>query len=120
MLRAFFASATGMRAQEMLIDNTANNLANVNTTGFKRSNLDFADLMYATYRAPGGEVFTGQPAPIGLQIGSGARAKGTTKLFTPGVLQETSNRTDLAIEGEGFFKVLLPNGDQRYTREGSF
>jgi len=120
MLRAFFASATGMRAQEMLIDNTANNLANVNTTGFKRSNLDFADLMYATYRAPGGEVFTGQPAPIGLQIGSGARAKGTTKLFPPGVLQETSNRTDLAIEGEGFFKVLLPNGDQRYTRDGSF
>ena len=120
MLRAFFASATGMRAQEMLIDNTANNLANVNTTGFKRSNLDFADLMYATHSAPGGEIFTGQPSPIGLQIGSGARAKGTTKLFTPGVLQETRNPTDLAIEGDGFFKVLLPNGDERYTRDGSF
>lgn len=120
MLRAFFASATGMRAQEMLIDNTANNLANVNTTGFKRSNLDFADLMYATTRAPGGEVYTGQTSPIGLQIGSGARAKGTTKLFTPGVLQETRGQTDLAIEGDGFFKVLLPNGDERYTRDGSF
>ncbi len=119
MLRAFFSSATGMRAQELLIDNTANNLANVNTSGFKRSQVDFADLLYATERTAGSEVAAGQTTPIGLQIGSGVRAVGTTKVFTQGVLQETGIPTDVAIEGDGFFKVLTPNGDERFTRDGS-
>ncbi len=120
MLRALYSSATGMKAQELLIDVTANNLANVNTNGFKRSQLDFADLLYATIRQAGAEVASGLPSPIGLQIGSGVRPVGTTKLFTPGSFEQTSNPTDVAIMGEGFFKVLLPNGEFRYTRDGSF
>lgn len=120
MIRALFSSATGMKAQETLLDVTANNLANVNTNGFKRSNVDFADLLYANIKQPGADQFVGQPAPIGLQIGTGARPVGTTKLFTPGSLDQTGNSTDLAIEGFGFFKVLLPSGDFRYTRDGSF
>jgi flagellar basal-body rod protein FlgG len=120
MLRALYTSATGMRAQELLIDNTANNLANVNTNGFKKSQLDFADLLYVTSRQAGTEIATGQPTPIGLQIGSGVRPVGTTKLFTPGVFEQTSGPTDIAIEGDGFFKVTLPNGEFRYTRDGAF
>jgi len=120
MLRAFFTSATGMRSQELMIDNTANNLANVNTNGFKRSQIDFADLQYAIQRSPGTEVAVGQPAPIGVEIGSGVRVLGTTKVFTPGVLEETGHPTDVAIEGDGFFKVTNANGDERYTRDGAF
>jgi len=120
MLRAFFTSATGMRAQELMIDNAANNLANVNTTGFKPSQMDFADLEYLTQRATGTEVAVGQAAPTGVEIGSGVRVLGTTKVFTPGVPVETGNATDMAIEGDGFFKVLSANGDERYTRDGAF
>ncbi|MCP4082390.1 MAG: flagellar basal-body rod protein FlgG [Planctomycetaceae bacterium] len=120
MLRAFYSSATGMRAQELLIDNTANNLANVNTSGFKRSQVDFADLLYSTERAAGSEVAAGQVAPIGLQIGSGVRVVGTSKVFTPGNVQETGISTDVAIEGDGFFKIEMPSGDERFTRDGSF
>jgi flagellar basal-body rod protein FlgG len=120
MLRAFFSSATGMRAQELLIDNAANNLANVNTNGFKRSQLDFADLVYATLRPAGTEVATGQATPTGLQIGSGVRPVGTTKVFTPGVVEQTGNVLDVAIEGDGFFKILLPGNLERYTRDGAF
>jgi len=109
-----------MRAQELLIDNTANNLANVNTNGFKRSQLDFADLLYTTQRPAGTEVEAGQNAPIGLQIGSGVRPMGTTKIFSTGMLAETGNPTDVAIEGDGFFRVTTPNGDLRYTRDGAF
>jgi flagellar basal-body rod protein FlgG len=108
-----------MRAQELVIDNTANNLANVNTTGFKRSILDFADLMYDTVRQPGTEVATGQQTPTGLQIGNGVRAVGTTKIFTTGEMFKSGNVTDVAIEGNGFFKVLLPSNEARYTRDGS-
>ncbi|MEX2288672.1 MAG: flagellar basal-body rod protein FlgG [Planctomycetaceae bacterium] len=120
MLRALYTSATGMKAQELVIDNTANNLANVNTNGFKRSQVDFADLLYLTSQKAGTEVAVGQPTPIGLQIGSGARAVGTTKLFTPGVFEQTGNPTDVAIEGDGFFKIALPSGEFRYTRDGAF
>jgi flagellar basal-body rod protein FlgG len=119
MLRALYTSASGMKAQELLIDNTANNLANVNTTGFKRSHLDFADLIYSTLKQPGTEVATGQVSPTGLQIGSGVRAVGTTKIFTPGTFEQTSNALDIAIEGDGFFQVRLPNGEFRYTRAGT-
>lgn len=120
MLRGLYTSATGMKAQELLLDNTANNLANVNTTGFKRSHLDFADLLYATMDQPGTEVSAGRVDPTGMQIGSGVRAISTTKVFTPGTLEQTGNSLDVAIEGDGFFKVILPNGEQRYTRDGSF
>lgn len=120
MLRALYTSATGMKAQELLIDNTANNIANVNTTGFRRSHMDFADLIYTTYRQPGTAVATGQVSPTGLQIGTGVRAVATNKHFTQGAVEQTGNPLDMAIEGDGFFQVTLPNGESRYTRAGNF
>ncbi len=119
MLRALYTSATGMKAQETLMDVTANNIANVNTTGFKRSQVNFADLLYSTSRAAGTEVAAGQVSPTGLQVGSGVRVVGTTKSFSPGTLENTGNPLDVAINGDGFLKVRLPNGDFRYTRDGS-
>lgn len=120
MLKAFFTSATGMRAQELLIDNTANNLANVNTTGFKRHLLEFADVMYDVSRLPGAPTTEGQTSPIGLQIGNGVRPVGTSTLWTQGTLNQTGEQTHMAIEGEGFFKVIMPDGSFAYTRDGSF
>ena len=120
MLRALYTSATGMKAQELLIDNTANNLANVNTTGFKRSHVEFADLIYTTLDQAGQEIAAGQSTPVGLQVGSGARAVSTSKVFSPGSFAETGNPLDVAIEGDGFFKVLLPSGEERFTRDGAF
>jgi flagellar basal-body rod protein FlgG len=121
MIRALYTSATGMKAQELMMDNTANNLANVNTNGFKRSRIDFADLLYLTLQQPGTEISQGQPSPIGLQIGSGVRASGTTKLFAMGNLEQTGDPLHLAIEGEGFFQVTVPGlGTPRYTRDGAF
>ncbi|MEM6468468.1 MAG: flagellar basal-body rod protein FlgG [Planctomycetota bacterium] len=119
MLKAFFSSATGMRAQEMMIDNTANNLANVNTTGFKRKHINFADLIYDTNTPPGAAAADNAIKPIGLQIGSGVRPVGTTTLFSQGTPQETGIATHMAIEGDGFFRVIQgPN--IAYTRDGSF
>ena len=119
MLKAFYSSATGMRAQELLIDNTANNLANVNTTGFKKKHINFADLIYDTTTAPGAAAADGQLRPVGLQIGSGVRAVGTTSNFSQGTPTETGIPTHMAIEGDGFFKVLK-GGTAAYTRDGSF
>ncbi|MCA9176301.1 MAG: flagellar basal-body rod protein FlgG [Planctomycetales bacterium] len=119
MLRAFYSSATGMRAQELMLDVTANNIANVNTNGFKRSNIDFADLLYATHRQAGSETATGLASPIGLQVGSGVRAVGTTKNFTVGSIKQTGRPLDVAIEGDGFFKLSV-NGETYYTRDGAF
>ena len=119
MLKAFYSSATGMRAQEMLIDNTANNLANVNTTGFKRKHINFADLIYDVTSPPGAAAANGQIKPIGLQVGSGVRAVGTTSVFSQGTPTETGIPTHMAIEGDGFFKVT--QGTQiAYTRDGTF
>lgn len=120
MLRALYTSATGMKAQEMLIDNTANNLANVNTTAFKRSRMDFADLYYSTQRAPGSSVSSDQVSPTGLQIGNGVQVVATSKSFVNGTAEHTGNPLDVAIEGDGFFPVLITNGETRYTRAGSF
>ena len=120
MLKAFFTSATGMRAQELLIDNTANNLANVNTTAFKRSHMEFADLIYDVSKQPGAPTSNGQTSPIGMQIGNGVRPMGTTVVFTQGVPNETGKETHMAINGDGFFKVTMPDGSFGYTRDGSF
>lgn len=120
MLRALYSSATGMKAQEYVIDVTANNLANVNTNGFKRSLVDFADLMYVTARQAGTEVTVGQQSPIPFQIGSGVRVVGTTKSFRSGTFEQTGNTFDTAIEGDGFYRIQLPSGEFRYTRDGSF
>jgi flagellar basal-body rod protein FlgG len=119
MIKALFTSATGLNAQQTLVDNTANNIANVNTNGFKRSQIDFQDLIYLTERSPGADAAQGLNIPTGLQIGSGVRVAGTTKLFGEGVLQNTGNQLDVAIEGAGFFQINLPDGSIRYTRDGA-
>lgn len=119
MIRALYTSATGMKAQELMIDNTANNLANVNTNGFKRSQMDFADLAYLQMRQAGSNVSSSTVAPIGLEIGSGVRPVGTTKLFTQGSIEQTNNPLDVAIQGDGFFKITMPDGGFRYTRDGA-
>jgi len=119
MLRAFSTAATGMTGQQMMVDTIANNLANINTTGFKRSQLDFQDLLYVQMQAAGAEVASGINTPTGLEIGSGVRAAATVKVFTEGELQNTGRPLDIAIYGDGFLQVTLPNGDIRYTRDGA-
>jgi flagellar basal-body rod protein FlgG len=119
MLRAFSTAATGMTAQQMMVDVIANNLANINTTGFKRSQIDFQDLLYVKLQESGIEVSSGINSPTGMEIGSGVRAASTVKVFTPGELQSTGRSLDIAITGEGFLQVNMPNGDMRYTRDGA-
>lgn len=119
MLRAFSTAATGMTGQQMMVDTIANNLANVNTTGFKRSQLNFQDLLYVTMEEPGTEVASGINSPSGVEIGSGVRVASTIKIFSAGELQNTANPLDIAILGDGFLQVTMPNGDLRYTRDGS-
>jgi flagellar basal-body rod protein FlgG len=119
VIKALYTSATGMNAQTTVIDNTANNLANVNTNGFKRGQADFQDLIYVNQRTPGSDAAQGLQVPTGLQIGSGARVAGITKVFTTGSLVNTQNPFDVAIEGDGFLQVTLPNGELRYTRDGA-
>ena len=119
MLRAFSTSATGMAAQQTLVDVIANNLANINTTGFKRSQVAFQDLLYIKLKDAGAEVASGLKSPSGLEIGSGVRAAATMKVFTNGSLDNTGRSLDIAISGDGFFQVSMPNGDTRYTRDGS-
>ena len=119
MLRAFSTAATGMSAQQMMLDVTANNLANINTAGFKRSQIDFQDLLYVKMKESGAEVASGMKSPSGMEIGSGVRAASTVKVFSGGELVDTSRSLDLAILGDGFIQVALPNGDTRYTRDGS-
>lgn len=120
MMKALFTSATGMQAHSTVVDTTANNLANVDTTGFKRSQVEFQDLMYQTVRAPGTQGANGLEVPTGIQVGSGVRTAGISKIFTPGVVENTGNNLDVSIDGEGFFQVQLPSGDARYTRDGTF
>jgi len=120
MLRAFSTAATGMTGQQMTIDTIAHNLANLNTTGFKRSMLDFQDLMYVKLAEPGQEVAAGVRSPTGFEIGSGVRPASTLKVFTQGEMENTGRQLDIAIEGIGFFKVTTPTGEVRYTRDGSF
>jgi len=119
MLRAFSTAATGMTGQQMMVDTIANNLANVNTTGFKRSQINFQDLLYVTMQEPGTEVASGINSPGGIEIGSGVRAASTIKVFSAGELESTSRPLDIAITGDGFLQVTMPNGDLRYTRDGS-
>jgi len=120
MFRAFSTSATGMAAQQMLVDVIANNLANINTTGFKRSQVNFQDLLYVKLKDPGAEVASGIISPSGLEIGSGVQVASTVRVFSGGELQNTNNKLDIAIRGEGFLQVTLPtSGETRYTRDGA-
>lgn len=119
MLRAFSAAATGMTAQQMMVDITANNLANINTNGFKRSQIDFQDLLYVKMREPGTEVYAGMKSPNGMEIGSGVRAASTTKVYNSGELTNTGRALDIAITGDGFLQVSMPDGTVKYTRDGA-
>ena len=120
MIRALWTAATGMEAQKINMDVIANNLANVNTAGFKKSRADFQDLLYQISKTAGTESVNGNEVPTGIQIGLGARPAAVQKLFTVGDLQQTQNELDIAIEGAGFFRVEMPNGEESFTRSGSF
>ncbi len=119
MLRAFSTAATGMTAQQMMVDVTANNLANINTTGFKRSQIDFQDLLYVKMKEFGTEVSAGVKTAGGMEIGSGVKAAGTVKIFTDGEMVNTGRSLDIALNGDGFLQVQMPDGTTRYTRDGA-
>ncbi len=120
MNRAMHAAATGMNAQQLSIDTIANNLANVNTTGYKRSKVEFQDLLYETIRPAGSVTVAGVETPVQLQVGCGTRPVATPRIFTQGDLTSTGNALDLAIQGDGFFQIMRPDGVIVYTRDGSF
>ena len=120
MMRSLYTAASGMVGQQFNIDTIANNLANVNTTGFKKSRADFQDLLYHSMRFAGTPVTAGAQIPTGIQIGHGVRPVATQKIFSQGTFKQTDNPLDLVIEGDGFFQVLLPDGTVAYTRDGAF
>lgn len=118
-MRALYTAASGMNAQQANIDNVANNLANVNTVGFKKSRVDFEDLVYQQVKAPGTPTSQEAEAALGLESGLGTRAVATVRNFSVGNLRSTSSPLDLAVEGSGFFQISLPGGETGYTRAGS-
>ena len=120
MPRALWTGASGMTAQQTNVDVIANNIANVNTTGFKRQRANFQDLFYDVTTVPGVRAGDQGRNPTGTQIGNGVRLSGTPRIFTPGNQEATGVATDMAIEGEGFFKVTLPDGTDAYSRAGDF
>ncbi|MBQ2048011.1 MAG: flagellar basal-body rod protein FlgG [Schwartzia sp.] len=120
MMRALWSAASGMKTQQDNMDVVAHNLANVNTYGAKKVRAEFHDLLYQTLRPAGGNSGPDSQYPTGLQIGLGDRLAATQRIFTQGNLQATGNPTDIAIEGEGFFRVEMPDGTIAYTRDGSF
>ncbi len=119
MLKAFSTAATGMAAQQTMVDVAANNLANINTTGFKRSQVNFQDLLYVKMREAGAELFTGTKSPTGIEVGSGVHVASSSKVFSPGELTNTNRPLDVAISGDGFFQVTMPDGSTAYTRDGA-
>ncbi len=120
MIRSLWISKTGLEAQQTQMDVVSNNLANVSTTGFKRSRAVFEDLLYQNLRQPGAQSSQQTQVPSGLQIGTGVRPVAAERIHTQGNLQQTSNKLDMAIQGSGFFQVLMPDGTTAYTRDGSF
>ncbi|MBA4389343.1 MAG: flagellar basal-body rod protein FlgG [Syntrophus sp. (in: bacteria)] len=119
MIRALWSSASGMNVQQVNLDVIANNIANVNTNGYKRSRADFQDLMYQTLRLQGAKTDGGNTVPTGVQIGLGAMLSSVQKIFQQGDYQKTENELDIAIEGNGFLQVTLPSGEKAYTRAGA-
>ncbi|MFT0546649.1 flagellar basal-body rod protein FlgG [Allopusillimonas ginsengisoli] len=119
MIRSLWIAKTGLESQQTNMDVISNNLANVNTTGFKRSRAVFEDLMYQTLRQPGAQVGAANQLPSGLQIGTGVRTVATERVHTQGNLKETGNSLDVAIQGRGFLQVEMPDGTFAYTRDGS-
>lgn len=120
MIRSLWISKTGLDAQQTQMDVIANNLANVSTNGFKRSRAVFEDLLYQNIRQPGAQSSQQTQLPSGLQLGTGVRPVATERNFSQGNLQQTSNDKDVAIQGAGFFQILMPDGTTAYTRDGSF
>ncbi|MEE8577666.1 MAG: flagellar basal-body rod protein FlgG [candidate division Zixibacteria bacterium] len=120
MLKAMRTAASGMAAQQMNVDNIANNLANVNTTGFKKAKLEFQDVLYQHYRRAGTASSIGSEIPTGLAIGYGTRPAATVKEFSIGDMQSTGNPLDVAIRGDGFFQIQRPDGSVAYSRDGAF
>ena len=120
MIRSLWISKTGLDAQQTQMDVTANNLANVSTNGFKKSRAVFEDLLYQTIRQPGAQSSQQTQLPTGLTLGTGVRPVATERIFTQGNLQQTGNNLDVAVNGQGFFQVQLPDGTTAYTRDGSF
>lgn len=119
-MRALFTAATGMEAQQAQIDTIANNIANVGTTGFKKSRTEFQDLFYETLRAPGAASDDGTILPTGVQVGHGVQLSAVNQIFSAGDRLNTGNPLDMAIDGLGFFQVQRPTGETVYTRDGSF
>lgn len=120
MIRSLYTSTTGMIAQQLNLDTIANNLANVNTTGFKKSKTDFEDLMYQILQEPGKTATETGTGPTGLQVGLGVRPTAISKIFSQGDAQNTNNPLDLMIEGDGFLQIQMANGETAYTRAGAF
>lgn len=119
-MRALFTAATGMEAQQLRIDNIANNLANIGTTGFKKTRAEFQDLFYETLQTPGATSSTGEVLPTGVQIGHGVKVSGVQRIFTQGDRTQTGRDLDLVIDGDGFFQVQRTGGETVYTRDGAF
>ena len=119
MIRALWTAATGMEAQQLNMDVIANNLANVNSSGFKKSRADFQDILYQTAKLPGSTTGAGTENPTGVQVGLGSKVASVEKIFTVGDIHKTDNDLDVAIEGDGFLQVTQPSGDLAYTRAGA-
>src|SRR3954469_11340270 len=119
MIRALFTAASGMNAQQSNIDNVAHNLANVNTVGFKKSRIEFEDLVYQETKAPGTPTSTTGETPVGLETGLGVRSVASSRDFVRGNMQITNGPVDMAIEGDGMFQVLMPDGQTGYSRAGA-
>ncbi len=119
-MRALFSAASGMEAQQLRIDSIANNIANVSTTGFKKSRTEFEDLFYETIEMPGAASEAGAVLPTGIQIGHGVRLAAIGRVFSPGDKVATGNVLDMAIDGQGFFQVQKEGGETVYTRDGEF
>lgn len=120
MLRALYTAATGAESQQFNMDVVANNIANVNTTGFKKVRAEFQDLLSQTYSSPGSVSAQGTTDPVGVQVGMGTVVSATQRVFLPGSTIQTGNSLDLAIQGDGFFQVQLDSGEIGYTRDGTF
>ena len=119
MLRALYSAAAGMQSQQLNLDVISNNLANVNTTGFKKSKIEFEDLLYQTTKAAGSDQGSGNQLPTGVQIGHGSQVVATSRVFTTGELTQTGGQLDVAINGDGFFEVQMPDGTNSFTRAGA-
>ncbi len=120
MIRSLFIAATGMEAQKLNIDVISNNLANVNTAGYKKSRADFQELLYQDLKTPGATSAEGAQIPSGIQVGLGVRPVAVQKVFLQGDFAHTGNNLDLVIEGDGFFQILKPDGEIAYSRSGAF